>query len=187
MDQTFGKGQKRLFWRNCRTFTPKWKFFWKIRLRWLHCVKNVQIQGFFWSESSHIQSKYGNTRTKKNYVFGHFSRGVSDPEDPLTSCKISKNSYEIVTYWPTDVLNWLFIIMKSYCKVIFKWRNNNNNNDRSSFTGPFTSEINYFQCTTNIVLIIRNFLVSRLSSNIPYSLPFRGTFLVLFTQSSTIR
>ena len=61
MDQTFGKGQKRLFWRNCRTFNPKWKFFWKIRLRLSHWAKNVQIRGFFWSASSHIQSKYGNT------------------------------------------------------------------------------------------------------------------------------
>ena len=48
-----------------------------------HCVKSVQIRGFFiWTEygeilvSLYIQSESGKTRTRKNSVFGHFSRSV---------------------------------------------------------------------------------------------------------------
>ena len=49
-----------------------------------HCMKNVQIQRFFWSVFSRIRTEYGeilriqsdcgNIRTRKNSVFGHFSR-----------------------------------------------------------------------------------------------------------------
>ena len=50
----------------------------------MHCVKNVQIRSFFWSVFSRIRTEYGvslriqsecgKTRTRKNSVFGHFSR-----------------------------------------------------------------------------------------------------------------
>ena len=48
----------------------------------IHCVKSVEIQSFFWSVFSHIrteygeilQSKCGKIRTRKNSIFGHFSR-----------------------------------------------------------------------------------------------------------------
>ena len=43
-----------------------------------HCVKCVQIRSFFWSVFSRIQSECGKIRTRKNFVFGHFSRSVSD-------------------------------------------------------------------------------------------------------------
>ena len=39
-----------------------------------HCVNSVQIRSFFWSIFSCIQSKCGKIRTRKNSVFGHFSR-----------------------------------------------------------------------------------------------------------------
>ena len=39
-----------------------------------HCVKCVQIRSFFWSVFSRIRSEYGKIRTRKNSVFGHFSR-----------------------------------------------------------------------------------------------------------------
>ena len=40
-----------------------------------HCVKSVQIRSFFWSVlNRRIQSKYSKTRTRKNLVFGQFSR-----------------------------------------------------------------------------------------------------------------
>ena len=41
-----------------------------------HCVKSAQIRSFFWSVFSRIQSKYRKIRTRKNSVFGHFSRTV---------------------------------------------------------------------------------------------------------------
>ena len=40
----------------------------------MHCVKSVQIRSFCWSVFSLIQSEYGEIRTRKNSVFGHFSR-----------------------------------------------------------------------------------------------------------------
>ena len=42
----------------------------------LHSVKSVQIRSFFWSVFSCIQSEYRNIPTRKNSVFGHFSRSV---------------------------------------------------------------------------------------------------------------
>ena len=37
-------------------------------------VKSVQIRSFFWSVFSHIRAEYEKIRTRKNSVFGHFSR-----------------------------------------------------------------------------------------------------------------
>ena len=52
----------------------------------LHCVKSVQIRSYFWSVFSCILTEYGELlriqfeyrkiRTRKNSVFGHFSRSV---------------------------------------------------------------------------------------------------------------
>ena len=42
----------------------------------LHWVKMVQIRSFFWSVFSCIQSEHRKIRTRKNSVFGHFSRSV---------------------------------------------------------------------------------------------------------------
>ena len=41
-----------------------------------HCVKSVQIWSFFWSVFSCIQGEYRKIRTRKNSVFGHFSRSA---------------------------------------------------------------------------------------------------------------
>ena len=41
-----------------------------------HCVKSVQIRSFFRSAFSCIQSEYEKIRTRKNFVFGHFSHSV---------------------------------------------------------------------------------------------------------------
>ena len=53
----------------------------------VHCVKSVQILSFFWSVFSCIRTEYGDLplnlriqykyrkiRTRKNSIFGHFSR-----------------------------------------------------------------------------------------------------------------
>ena len=37
-------------------------------------MESFQIRSFFWSIFSYIQSEYRKTRTRKNPVFGHFSR-----------------------------------------------------------------------------------------------------------------
>ena len=77
----------------------------------LHCVKSVQIRSFFWSIFSRIRTGHGdflvNLRiqsecrkilTRKNSVFGHFSRSVIDSVlhlDVKTSCGIPSNlSYD---------------------------------------------------------------------------------------------
>ena len=57
-----------------------------------HCVKSIQIRIFFWSVfpvfglnaenygvNLRIQCEYRKTRTRKNAVFGHFSRSVYNP------------------------------------------------------------------------------------------------------------
>ena len=41
-----------------------------------HCVKSIQVQSLFWSVLSCIQTEYRKTKTRKNSVFGHFSRSV---------------------------------------------------------------------------------------------------------------
>ena len=61
-------------------------------------MKSVQKRSFFWSEFSHIRTEYGEIavflriqtkcgqkRTRKNSVFGHFSRSVSLKEFVTTS------------------------------------------------------------------------------------------------------
>ena len=40
------------------------------------CVKCAQIRNFIWSVFSWIQSEYRNIRTRKNFVFGHFSHSA---------------------------------------------------------------------------------------------------------------
>ena len=39
-----------------------------------HCVISVQIRSFFWSIFYCIWAEYRKIRTRKNSVFGHFSR-----------------------------------------------------------------------------------------------------------------
>ena len=39
-----------------------------------HCLKSAQIRSFFWSVFSCIRTEFRKIRTRKNYVFGHFSR-----------------------------------------------------------------------------------------------------------------
>ena len=51
------------------------KFIWF--LIWQHCMKNVQIQSYYWSVFSCIQSKYRKIRTRNYSVFGHFSCSVN--------------------------------------------------------------------------------------------------------------
>ena len=42
-----------------------------------YCVKSVQVQVFFWSLFTHIQSICGKIRARKNSVVGEFSRNES--------------------------------------------------------------------------------------------------------------
>ena len=48
-----------------------------------HYVESVQIRSFFWSVFSRIRTEYGKIRTRKNSVFGHFSRS-DNKEDNLS-------------------------------------------------------------------------------------------------------
>ena len=43
-------------------------------LLFVHCVKSVQIRSFYWSMFFYIGAEYRKIRTRKNSVFGHFSR-----------------------------------------------------------------------------------------------------------------
>ena len=44
--------------------------------RVFHCVKSVQVRSFFWSVFSSIRTEHRKMRTRKDSVFGHFSRSV---------------------------------------------------------------------------------------------------------------
>ena len=46
----------------------------KYKRRYKEGMKSVQIRSFFWSVFSRIQSECSKIRTRKNSVFGHFSR-----------------------------------------------------------------------------------------------------------------
>ena len=43
-----------------------------------HSVKSVQIRSFFWSVFSRIRTETEKIGTRKNSIFGHFSRSVSN-------------------------------------------------------------------------------------------------------------
>ena len=43
-----------------------------------HCVKSVQIRGYFWSVFSYIWTEYRKIRTINNFLFGHFSRNGNE-------------------------------------------------------------------------------------------------------------
>ena len=47
-----------------------------IRFKKYHCVKNAQMQSYFWPVFSCIQSEYSEIRTRNNSIFRHFSRSV---------------------------------------------------------------------------------------------------------------
>ena len=42
--------------------------------RKIHCLKSAQIRSFLWSLFFYIRTEYRKIRTRKNSVFGHFSR-----------------------------------------------------------------------------------------------------------------
>ena len=70
-------------------------------LQRFHCVKSVQIRSFFWSE-------YRKKRTRKNFIFGHFSRsGCNKKTDRIQekSLRLIINDYESSLY------NTLFILI----------------------------------------------------------------------------
>ena len=58
-----------------------------------HCVKIVHIGSFFWSVFSCIRTEYRNIRTRKNSVFGYFSRS------PSISLDIRGISFPVFTFW----------------------------------------------------------------------------------------
>ena len=71
------------FWTKYNKFDTFW-LFWMIIQYNQNCVKSGQIPSFFWSVFSRtrseyslnfrVQREYGKIRTRKNSLFGHFSR-----------------------------------------------------------------------------------------------------------------
>ena len=80
--QKISPGWVHIYWRhkpNVCTFIWQiyirdvfWKLFQNSSAR--HCEESVQMRSFFWSWFSCTQSEYRKMRTRKNFVFGHFSR-----------------------------------------------------------------------------------------------------------------
>ena len=48
-----------------------------VTLSFIHCVKSIQIQNYFWSVFSCIQSENRKIRIRNNSVFGHFTQWSS--------------------------------------------------------------------------------------------------------------
>ena len=60
-----------------------------------HYVKSVQIRSFFWTMSSCIWAEYGKIETRKNSVFGNFSRSgkIKTIRNTKKGKKIKNGSY----------------------------------------------------------------------------------------------
>ena len=68
-------------------------------------MKSAQIRSFFWPVFSYIQSEYRKVQTRKNSVFGHFSRSENminsianvddgvDDDDDRNEDKVTKRRY----------------------------------------------------------------------------------------------
>ena len=69
-----------------------------------HYVKNVQIRSFFWSE-------YRKVRTRKNFVFGHFSRSeltessLSNSHSHILKLVLTKNHLHFASLFNVLILN----------------------------------------------------------------------------------
>ena len=69
-----------------------------------HCVKNVQIRSFFWSE-------YRKGRTRKNFVSGHFSRSeltessLSNSHSHILKLILTKNHLHFASLFNVLILN----------------------------------------------------------------------------------
>ena len=105
-----------------------------------HCVKNVQIRSFFWSAFSYIRIEDRKIRTRKNSVFGLFSRSElndngddkfrsSHPEVflgkgvPKICRKLREHSCQSVlsiklqSNWMAASISWLYISSQWRCSV----------------------------------------------------------------------
>ena len=91
-------------------------------------MKSVQIRSFFWSIFFCIQSEYRKIRTRKNFVFGHFSRSVTIymfNESELTESLVGKSSIRSSNFKinkpSSEILNFVsrIIIIISFFKVDF--------------------------------------------------------------------
>ena len=92
-------------------------------------MKSVQIRSFFWSVFSCIQSKQRKIGTRKNSVFGHFSRSVinllhntqNQPSKLRTKIRIKINDESRGTYNKDNQIRFKTLKLRSslcdYCNV----------------------------------------------------------------------
>ena len=70
-------------------------------------MKSAQIQIFFWSLFSCIRTEYRKIRTRKNSVFGHFSRSY------IVTNRVAVNPKHYLTHWA------LLALLQSGTQVFF--------------------------------------------------------------------
>ena len=88
----------------------------------IYCVKSVQIRSFSWFVFPFIQSEYRKIRTRKNFVFGHFSHSDSFatavailPLDHYSESFVFENN------WKSRKINLKYvIIIISLCQTFYK-------------------------------------------------------------------
>ena len=96
--------RKNIKYKKRKNVIRKWKHFT------IHTVKIVEIWSFFWSE-------YGKTLTRKNSVFGHFSRNatLSNPKCiPVSDIALYYHFWSII-----PIFFWYWIILFVIAKLLF--------------------------------------------------------------------
>ena len=74
-------------------------------------VKSVHVGSFFWSVFSSIWTEYGKIRTRKNSVFGHFSRYDSlYVIDYITFINIMKNKSSMTWSQPKSAFQFFSLV-----------------------------------------------------------------------------
>ena len=93
------------------------KMYVHVQVIWyMHCMKSVSIQSFSWSVFSCIQSEYRKIQTRKNSVFGHFSR--SDDVRLLVNVDWLKKIFQCVAALFSKKLRKWIICRKAALKKI---------------------------------------------------------------------
>ena len=77
-------------------------------------MKSVQTRSFFWSVFSCIQSEYRKIRTRKNSIYGHFSRSAYFSTYDLTAECVIYGSYHYVKSVQIQIFFWSLFFWSIY-------------------------------------------------------------------------
>ena len=101
------------FFFNSAFFCTVMMFIWSIK--WnshkeslaIHCIKSVEIRSYFCYIFFCIWTEYRKIRTRKNFVFGHFSRSDSYSKDLDWICTCYGKLWQLIFYQKFNDLTWI--------------------------------------------------------------------------------